>query len=131
MDHFIERKIYYHDTDHAGIVYYANYLKYMEEARTEYFYARGVDIKALSESGTLFVVAKVEITYRAPARYFDTIRVVTVAEDVRLSMIRLHQRILREETLIAEARTVIVCVGADMRPKAVPGPEGDALREPR
>ena len=65
----IKKTIYYHDTDSGGVVYYANYLKYLEEARTEYFRSKFQELKTLAERGVLFVVARVEIDYRSPAKY--------------------------------------------------------------
>ena len=57
----MEKRIYYHDTDCGGVVYYANYLKYLEEARTEYFLSKGADLQKLSTEGIWFTVARVEI----------------------------------------------------------------------
>ena len=75
MDTFLtHKKIYYHDTDCGGVVYYANYMKYLEEARTEYLLSKNIDTR---KNDALFAVRKTEIRYRAPARYGDTIDVFT------------------------------------------------------
>jgi acyl-CoA thioester hydrolase len=58
---YLEKKIYYHDTDCGGVVYYANYLKYLEEGRTEFCVSNGIDIKGLAEKSVYFVVARTEI----------------------------------------------------------------------
>ncbi|MFA6281569.1 MAG: YbgC/FadM family acyl-CoA thioesterase, partial [Candidatus Omnitrophota bacterium] len=73
----MQKRIYYHDTDCGGVVYYANYLKYLEEARTEYMRERGLDLKELAGTGLLFVVKKVEIEYKSPARYADLLEIST------------------------------------------------------
>jgi acyl-CoA thioester hydrolase len=78
----MEVKIYYEDTDCGGVVYYANYLKYFERARTHYLEARGVSVSGLMNEGTVFVVVRAELDYRSPARYGDTLLVDTVVSDL-------------------------------------------------
>jgi tol-pal system-associated acyl-CoA thioesterase len=82
MNHAMDVKIYYEDTDCGGVVYYANYLRYMERARTEYLASRGYSVKTLMDQGTIFMVFRVEIDYKAPARYGDTIEIETWVTDV-------------------------------------------------
>ena len=77
----MEIKIYYEDTDCGGVVYYANYLKYFERARTEYLESRGVSVAGLMEQGTVFVVAHAEVNYRSPAKYGDTLVIETTVPD--------------------------------------------------
>ncbi|MFA4888786.1 MAG: thioesterase family protein [Candidatus Omnitrophota bacterium] len=115
-------KIYYHHTDCGGVVYYANYLKFLEEARTEFFTARGILLKDLAEAGTMFVVARQEIDYKLPAFYADTLSV-----DVRLAnvtAVRLefsHQIKNQQQQLVCQAKTTLVCVGGpDLKPKPIP-----------
>jgi len=115
-----EKRIYYHDTDCGGVVYYANYLKHFEEARTELFAGKGIDLKGLAEKEIFFVVARVEIDYRAPARYQDTLRISTRIEKVRLAALRFSQRVHRNGSLIAEAKTTLVCVGSHFKPQPIP-----------
>jgi len=78
----MEVKIYYEDTDCGGVVYYANYLKYFERARTQYLEAQGLSIAQLMHEGTVFVVVHAEVDYRSPARYGDTLLTETVVSDV-------------------------------------------------
>jgi acyl-CoA thioester hydrolase len=78
----MEVKIYYEDTDCGGVVYYANYLKYFERARTEYLESRGRSVAALMEQGTVFVVVHAEVNYRSPGRYGETLVVETSVSDV-------------------------------------------------
>jgi len=78
----MEIRIYYEDTDCGGIVYYANYLKYFERARTEYLEARGYSVAALMGEGIVFVVVHAEVDYCSPARYGETLVVETVVSDL-------------------------------------------------
>jgi acyl-CoA thioester hydrolase len=119
-DFYIEKKIYYHDTDCGGVVYYANYLKYLEEARTEFLLIKGIELPKLAEQDVMFVVGRVEIDYKAPARYQDRIRVSSSVEEIKLSAIRFYQEVSRNGTLLAKATTTLVCVGGDFKPKRLP-----------
>ncbi len=121
MEEFsIEKRIYYHDTDCGGVVYYANYLKYLEEARTEYLLSKGFDLQKLSSKGIWFAVAKVEIEYKSPARYQDTIKILTTIEKIKYSAMQFFQKILKNNIIISEARTVLICVSNDFKPIAIP-----------
>jgi acyl-CoA thioester hydrolase len=91
MNHLMEVHIYYEDTDCGGVVYYANYLRYMERARTEYLASKGYSVKKLMDEGTIFMVLRAEVDYRSPARYGDTIEIETWVRDVtRATMIFEH-----------------------------------------
>ncbi|MBM3244865.1 MAG: YbgC/FadM family acyl-CoA thioesterase [Candidatus Omnitrophica bacterium] len=117
----MKKKIYYHDTDCGGVVYYANYLKYMEEARTEYFEERGLSIKELAGSGTLFVVAHQEIDYKFPAVYGDVLEISTRFTEVKAVKLTVEHEVKnQEDKLICTNKTILVCVGQDIRPKAIP-----------
>jgi acyl-CoA thioester hydrolase len=78
----MEIRIYYEDTDCGGVVYYANYLKYFERARTEYLESRGRSVAVLMEQGIVFVVVHAEVHYRSPGRYGETLVVETSVSDV-------------------------------------------------
>ena len=78
----MEVRIYYEDTDCGGVVYYGNYLKYFERARTEYLEERGVSVAGLMKEGTVFVVVHAEVDYRSPARYGETLVMETVVSDM-------------------------------------------------
>ncbi len=116
----LTKKIYYHDTDCGGVVYYANYLKHLEEARTEFCAAHGIETAALAGEGVFFVVSHVELDYKASARYGDWIAVSVEIEKVGRSSVYFLQRIKRGETLLVEARVVWVCVGENFRPHSLP-----------
>ena len=75
-------KIYYEDTDCGGVVYYANYLKYFERARTEYLEVRGYSVAGLMAQGIVFVVVRAEVEYCSPARYGETLAIDTAVSDV-------------------------------------------------
>jgi len=118
----MKKKIYYHDTDSGGVVYYANYLKYMEEARTEFFEERGIFIKELVSSGTSFVVAHQEIDYKLPAFYGDILDVSTnivAVSTVKIEFI--HEVKNQNNQVIATAETIMVCVDGNIKPRAIPG----------
>lgn len=119
-DFSIQKKIYYHDTDCGGVVYYANYLKHLEEARSEFCASRGINLKELSDAGTYFVVAHAEIDYKAPARYHDTLTVSARVEKVGSSSIFFFQKVTRDGAPIIESRTTWVCIGSDFKPKPIP-----------
>ena len=78
----MEVRIYYEDTDCGGVVYYANYLKYFERARTQYLEERGLSVARLMNEGTVFVVVHAEADYRSPARYGETLVIETVLSDM-------------------------------------------------
>ncbi len=112
--------IYYHDTDCGGVVYYANYLKYLEEARTEFFAERGTPVKELADSGTLFVVARQEVDYKAPALYGDTLEVsVRIANMTSVRIEFEHEITNQHGKLIVRAKTTMVCVDRSLKPQAL------------
>ncbi|MEJ2685331.1 MAG: YbgC/FadM family acyl-CoA thioesterase, partial [Candidatus Sulfobium sp.] len=98
MSHTILVKIYYEDTDCGGVVYYANYLRYFERARTEFLESRGVSLKALMEEGIYFVVAEAELKYKAPGRYGDVLAVGTSAARTGPASIIFSHNVCREIT---------------------------------
>lgn len=117
----MEIKIYYHDTDCGGVVYYANYLKYIEEARTEFFIDRGIFLKELNSQGTLFVVAHQEIDYKFPAFYGDVLKVGTKVTNISGVKLEFYHEIKNQDgQLIVSAKTVMVCVDCNLKPKALP-----------
>jgi len=116
----ITKKIYYHDTDCGGVVYYANYLKYFEEARTEFLVEKGIDLKFLSDNSTWFVVKKVEIDYKAPAHYANQLVISSEITKVKNVSLEFIQEIKRDQQLLVSAKTQLVCVDGDFKPKAIP-----------
>ncbi|MDD2752454.1 MAG: YbgC/FadM family acyl-CoA thioesterase [Candidatus Omnitrophica bacterium] len=117
----MKKRIYYHDTDCGGVVYYSNYLKYMEEARTESLEERGVFIQELAKQGVLFVVAHQEIDYKCPAFYGDILDVATKLEKIGTVKLEFSHEVKNQKgQLICAGKAILVCVGTDIRPKAIP-----------
>ncbi|PIE08816.1 MAG: tol-pal system-associated acyl-CoA thioesterase [Rhodobacterales bacterium] len=121
MTDTLSLRVYYEDTDLAGIVYYANYLKFIERGRTEYVRARGIDQAALMrEAGLVFAVRRVEADYLAPARFGDDLEVETGVEAVKGASLVMLQRVCRAGEVLFSARVVLVAIG----------PGGGAVRLP-
>ena len=116
----MKKKIYYHDTDCGGVVYYSNYLKFFEEARTEFFSERGLSIKELAEAGTMFVVARQEIDYKLPAFYGDMLDVGAAISNISAARIDFEHEVKKNGQLIAKAKTIMVCVDKTLKPKTIP-----------
>ncbi|MCM8786527.1 MAG: acyl-CoA thioesterase [Candidatus Omnitrophica bacterium] len=117
----IIKRIYYHDTDCGGVVYYANYLKYLEEARTEYFLQKNLMLdKLYKEEGLLFLVKKVEIDYKAPAYYLDQIEIYTQISRLRCASLEFLQEIKKENKILVVAKTILVCVNKKFQPTIIP-----------
>ena len=119
-DFYIEKRIYYHDTDAGGVVYYGAYFRHLEEARCEYCRSRGIDLAAYAKKGVQFPVVHVEVEYKAPAGYGDKIRVFTRLETIGNSSLHFLQKIKREELVLVKAKTVWACIGSDFKSRDVP-----------
>jgi acyl-CoA thioester hydrolase len=117
----MQKKIYYHDTDCGGVVYYANYLKFFEEARTEYFAQKGFSIQKLAENGVIFVVSRQEVDYKAPGVYADILDIQTQIGSITGVRIEfLHEIFNQNKKLLVKAKTILVCVDKNLRPQAIP-----------
>ncbi len=114
-------KIYYHHTDCGQVVYYAKYLEFLEEARTEFFEDKGISIKELIKQGILFVVARQEIDYKAPAFYADTLYIDTRTTNISRVKLEFEYEIKNQnQQTVCMARTVMVCVDSHFKPQAIP-----------
>jgi acyl-CoA thioester hydrolase len=116
----IEKKIYYHDTDAGGVVYYASYLRHLEEGRTEYCRSIGIDIAEYAKNGIIFPVVRLEVDYKSPARYGDTISIFTKPEKVGNASLAFSQEIRRGETIILQAKMIWACVDKNIKPTRIP-----------
>ncbi len=117
----MKQRIYYHHTDCGGVVYYANYLKFFEEARTEYFEEKGVMIGTMMKEGLLIVVARQEVDYKAPCVYGDILNITTKVVEVSGVKIIFENEIYNQNNkLTTKGRTICVTIGKNMRPIAVP-----------
>jgi acyl-CoA thioester hydrolase len=120
-EHRFALTVYFEDTDTAGIVYYANYLKFMERARSDMIRAAGIDQKAeLDDSGSAYAVAEVSIKYRKPAYLGDDLLVISSIETVRSASVTIHQRVMRGPDTIADALVTAAFLTSDQRPQRQP-----------
>lgn len=115
-------RIYWEDTDAGGVVYYANYLKFLERARSEWLRSLGVEQTELAQrDGVVFVVRRIEVDYLRPARFNDVLSVRSRLASVARASLEMVQGIVRGEELILEARVKVACVGCqDFRPAKIP-----------
>ena len=118
--HHFALRVYFEDTDVAGFVYYANYLKFMERARSDMLRCAGVDQREAIEAGAgVYVVAEANIKYRASAKLDDALVVLSEVREVRAASCVIHQRVMRRDDILAEAMitAAFICEG---RPKRQP-----------
>ena len=117
-------RVYYEDTDSGGVVYYANYLKFMERARTEWLRALGYEQdRLITEVGLIFAVRQVEVDYKYPARFNDELLVVSSVADLGRVSVTFQQQIKRkqDDKLLCEGRVKVAGVDVEsFRPKAIP-----------
>lgn len=115
-------RVYYEDTDAGGVVYYANYLKYLERARTEWLRDAGIDHRTLvAQWNLLFTVRSVGIDYRAPARLDDRLEVEARVVRIGRASVDFAQAVRRDDTELCSARVRVACLDADtFRPRALP-----------
>jgi acyl-CoA thioester hydrolase len=121
-------RVYYEDTDVAGMVYYANYLKFAERARTELLRASGSSHREMMETFDLaFAVSRCEVDYLRPAVLDDLLTVETRVIEVGAAVIRLDQRVLRGEELLSRLVIRVACLNRKGRPQRLPDPVREAL----
>ena len=121
MTHFHCVRVYYEDTDLAGIVYYANYFRFIERARTEFIRTTGIDQTELrAERGIVFAVRRLVAEFIAPARFDDLLRVSTSVQTVSGASIQLRQDISRDGLMIFSATVMLACVKDDGKPARLP-----------
>lgn len=121
MTHRFDIRVYYEDTDLAGIVYYANYLKFTERARTEWVRSAGVEQGRLKdEEGIVFAVRRVEADYLAPARFDDLVTVETEVVSVSGARIVLSQVVMRDDVRLFVSEVTLVALSASGRPARLP-----------
>lgn len=123
-------RVYYEDTDAGGIVFYANYLKFFERARTEWLRATGVaqqDMRA--EQGAIFVVKHTSVDYHAPARLDDVLKLTLGIEKLGRASVTFLQQAWRGETLLTSAKVKVGCVdAASLRPRPLPDETAAKMR---
>jgi acyl-CoA thioester hydrolase len=119
--HRFALRVYFEDTDLTGIVYHANYLRYLERARSDMLRAAGIDQRAAHEAGEgAYAVADLAIRYRRPARLEDALVVHSRVADVRAASCLIHQRVMRGDEVVAEAEVTAAFLSPDGRPRRQP-----------
>lgn len=117
---YIENKVYYHDTDAGGVVYYGRYMDHLEEGRNEFLRHKGIDLSAYAKKEVLFAVVRAEVDYKSPARYGDKIKIFTSVEKVGVASAQFLQEIKIGETVLVKARVVLACISGEFRAQAIP-----------
>lgn len=121
VTHSMPLRVYYEDTDAAGIVYYANYLKFAERGRTEMMRELGfAHSRIAAETGLVFTVRRCSADYRAAARLDDMLTVETRIQEIGAATLTLDQQIRRDGETIVALDVLVACVGRDGRPRRVP-----------
>lgn len=119
--HRLELRVYYEDTDAAGIVYHARYLCFMERARTEFLRALGMDHRRLlADHGCVFTVRRMTLDFARPARLDDRLEVVSTVREVRGARLALDQEVRLEATLLVRGAVELAVVDARLRPRRLP-----------
>tara|TARA_B100001121_G_C18481951_1_gene523002 strand:+ start:235 stop:630 length:396 start_codon:yes stop_codon:yes gene_type:complete len=114
-------RIYYEDTDAGGVVYYANYLKFLERARSEAIYSLGLSNKEiLNKENVIIIVKSCKIEYKKPAKFEDKIEIISKITEVKNSSFNMNQVIKRKLDIISEADVVLVTVNKKGRPVRIP-----------
>ena len=118
----MEKRIYYHDTDAGGVVYYANYLKYLEESRTEFLEKKGLSVTQLHKLGFFYAVRKCVLTYKSPARYGDTIVCEARLKEMTAARLIFEQTIHDKASgrLLLEAQVDLASLTKDFKPTPIP-----------
>jgi acyl-CoA thioester hydrolase len=120
-EHRFALSVYFEDTDAYGVVYYANYLKFMERARSDMIRAAGVDqVSELEANGSAYVVVEVDIRYKRPGRLGDDLLVVSTVDQVRASSVHIQQRVMRGTEVLTDARVVAAFLDGEGRPRRQP-----------
>jgi acyl-CoA thioester hydrolase len=118
--HNFSCRVYYEDTDLAGIVYYANYLKFIERARSEWVRGLGVDQTVMKKKGIVFAVRRVEADYISPAKFDDVLNVETLVVAKTPARLVLEQRVSRDGAILFSAQVTLVALNDQGRPVRLP-----------
>ncbi|MCP5087099.1 MAG: tol-pal system-associated acyl-CoA thioesterase [Rhodobacteraceae bacterium] len=121
MNHEFPVRVYYEDTDLAGIVYYANYLKFIERARSTMVREAGIDQGVMKDDfGMVFAVYKVEATYHRPARLDDELTIATKLQQLSPVKLLFEQDVLRGEELLFSSQITVICMNSEGKPRRLP-----------
>jgi len=128
-EHRLALRVYFEDTDLSGVVYHANYLRWMERARSDMLRLAGIDQRAAHDAGEgAYAVTEIAIRYRAPARLDDAVVVASRLMTVRPASCRIHQRVIRGGLILADAEVTAAFVAPDGRPRRQPRAWIDAFQ---
>ena len=128
MTHEARYRVHYEDTDMAGVVYYANYLKFIERGRSEALREAGVDQRAMRDEGVVFVVKSLKADYHAPGRYDDMLTVTTDLLQMKGASATLAQSVFCEAVKLFEAEVRIACMSTAGKPVRLPEIAAKALK---
>jgi acyl-CoA thioester hydrolase len=120
MTHRFPVRVYYEDTDMGGIVYHANYLRYIERARSDWVRTLGISQNQMRADGVVFVVRKIEAEYLATAKFEDELIVETRTQSITAARLVMEQEVLRDGKLLFSAIVTAVCMGANGQPVRLP-----------
>lgn len=113
--------VHYHHTDCGGVVYYARYLEFLEEARAQFFAQAGLAVAALMRQDCWFVVVRQESDHLAPARYGDLLTVATGIQKLsRMKVVFIYRVTRQDGATVLTARTAMACLGSDFMPRVIP-----------
>lgn len=121
MTHRFDVRVYYEDTDMGGIVYHANFLKFIERARSEWVAGLGIDQALMRDGdGIVFAVRRIEADYLKPARYGEALQVITTTTSVSGARLVMEQRVMRGEEALFAAQVTVACITLAGQPVRLP-----------
>ena len=120
MSHRYKVRVYYEDTDMGGVVYHANYLRYIERARSDWVRKLGNDQNAMREAGIVWVVRRIEADYRAAAKFEDELEIETDMVSITGARLVMEQHVKRGDQVIFHAMVTAVCMNASGKPVRLP-----------
>ena len=122
-------RVYYEDTDCGNIVYYANYLRYMERSRTEYLRERGIDLSEWLQKGVMFIVVEAQVKYRSPARYNDILDVESTVSELTSASVVFSTTVYRHKgPLLTKGIVRLACVNSEGHVQRIPATLREVLR---
>ncbi len=120
-EHRFPVRVYFEDTDLSGVVYHANYLRYMERARSDFLRLAGVDQRAFNDAGKgAYVVSELNIRYRRPAKLDDALVIVSILTRIRAASVDIQQRVMMGDQILSEADVTAALVAPSGRPRRQP-----------
>lgn len=124
-------RIYYEDTDAGGVVYHANYIKYLERARTEFFRGHGFFVAELAKNGFVFPVVRLEMDFKSPALHDDLLSVSTCPVRIGGSSVTLCQKVVRKSDgkLLADGVVTLACIDSSLKVRRIPAEIRHMLEE--